>query len=138
MADDRSARRPWWRRWFGTRSERAAWRFLRRLRMLIVARNWRCSLGELDIVAVDGRTVVFVEVRSTEGEDLERPALSVDLVKQTKLTKLALAYLRAHNLLSQAARFDVLALSWPPGQREPTIVHYKNAFEAVGRFQMYS
>src|SRR5262249_22807377 len=138
MADDRSARRPWWRRWFGTRSERAAWRFLRRLRMTIVARNWKCSLGGLDAVTVEGRAVVFVEVRSTESDDLERPALSVDLAKQTRLTNLALAFLRSHNLLNQAARFDVLAMSWPAGQREPRIVHYRNAFEAVGRFQMYS
>jgi putative endonuclease len=36
------------------------------------------------------------------------------------------------------ARFDVLAISWPPQKREPVIVHYRQAFEAVGRFQMYS
>jgi putative endonuclease len=138
MTEDRSSRRPWWRRWFGTRSERAAARFLRRLGLRVVAQNWSCPLGELDLVAVEDRTLVFVEVRSTESEDSERPAASVDQAKQTRLTDLALAFLRAHRLLGHSARFDVLAISWPPGQRQPLIVHYRGAFEAVGRFQMFS
>ena len=71
-------------------------------------------------------------------DDVERPAASVDLAKQTKLTKLALYFLQAHRLLDCSARFDVLALSWPPGRREPAVTHFRQAFEAVGRFQMYS
>src|SRR5579884_2407506 len=100
--------KPWWRRWFGTRSERAAVRFLRRLGYRILARNYSCPHGELDLVALDRDCVVIVEVRSTERADLTRPA-----------------------------RFDVLALSWPAGRREPAVAHYPHAFEAVGRFQMY-
>jgi len=133
-----SPKLPWWRRWFGTRAERAAARFLRRQGYRIVARNYTCPLGELDLVAVEVRTVVFVEVRSTAAEAPERPAASVDAVKQRRLTDLALYYLKHKRLLNHPARFDVLALSWPDGRREPTIVHYRNAFEAVGRFQMYS
>ena len=130
--------RPWWRRWFGTRSERAAARFLRRLGYRVVARNYTCSLGELDVVALDGRTLVFVEVRSTATEEAERPAASVDVVKQRRLTDLALHFLRRHRLLDRPARFDVLAVCWPEGQRQPAIHHYPAAFEAVGRFQMFS
>jgi putative endonuclease len=133
-----SPRLPWWRRWFGSRSERAAARHLRRQGMRIVARNYSCPHGELDLVALDNGCVVFVEVRSTEGEDTERPALSVDDAKQRRLTQLALYFLQQRRLLGFPARFDVLALSWPPGAREPRIVHYRHAFEAVGRFQMYS
>jgi putative endonuclease len=133
------ARKPWWRRWFGTRSERAALRFLRKKKgYRIVARNYSCKLGELDLVAVDGTCVVFVEVRSTETGEIERPAASVDAAKQRRLTQLALHFLQAKKLLNQAARFDVLAISWPIGAKEPNIVHYQNAFEAVGRFQMFS
>ena len=132
------ARWPVWRRWFGTRSERAAARFLRRLGYRVLARNVNLPAGELDLVALDGRTLVFAEVRSTEGEDVERPAASVDAVKQRKLTDAALAYLARHRLLGHPARFDVIALSWPPNRREPHVVHYPNAFEAVGRFQMFS
>ena len=130
--------KPWWRRWFGTRSERAAARFLRRLGYRILARNYSCPHGELDLIALEGRCIVFVEVRSTDSADASRPAASVDEAKQRRLTRLALYYLQEHRLLDCAARFDVLAVSWPPGQREPRIVHYRQGFEAVGRFQMYS
>jgi len=132
------ARRPWWRRWFGSRSERAAARFVRRLGYRVVARNWNCPLGELDLVAIDGQTVVFIEVRSTGNEGTERPAASVDHDKQRRLTALALHFLQKHRLLGRPARFDVLALSWPANQAEPAIVHYPAAFAAVGRFQMHS
>ena len=133
-----SPTRPWWRRWFGTRSEREAARFLKGLGYRIVARNYACPLGELDLVAVDGKCVVFVEVRSTEAADEEKPAASVDEQKQLRLTNLALRFLQEHRLLGQAARFDVLAVSWPEGERQPQIVHYPSAFEAVGRFQVWS
>ena len=138
MAAVSPARKPWWRRWFGTRSERAAARYLKRQGFRILARNYSCPHGELDLIAVEGRCVVFVEVRSTGGDDPLRPALSVDEQKQRRLTDLALHYLRQHRLLDHMARFDVLAISWPPGRSEPVIVHYRQAFEAVGRFQMYS
>jgi len=135
---EQSPRKPWWRRWFGTRSERAAQRFVRNMGYRIVRWNYRNELGEIDIVAVDGRCVVFIEVRSTECADAVRPAESVDHAKQRRLTQLALRFLKEHRLLNQQARFDVLAMSWPVGVKEPNIVHHKNAFEAVGKFQMYS
>ena len=132
------ARLPWWRRWFGSRSERAASRFLKRLGYRIVARNYSCKLGELDLVALDGPCVVFVEVRSTETEEPERPAASVDAAKQRRLSELALYFLQQKKLLNHPARFDVMAISWPPAAKEPKIVHYPNAFEVVGKFQMFS
>jgi putative endonuclease len=132
------ARKPWWRRWFGNRSERAAARFLRRLGCRILARNVRCPHGELDLVAEQAGCIIFVEVRSTGGDDAERPALSVDDAKQRRLTRLALHYLRQHHLLDRPARIDVITVTWPAGQREPRIDHYRQAFEAVGRGQMYS
>jgi putative endonuclease len=62
----------------------------------------------------------------------------VDATKQRRLTRLALHFLQERRLLDCPARFDVLALSWPDGRREPTVAHHVNAFEAAGRFQMYS
>jgi putative endonuclease len=137
MPSSSPSRKPWWRRWFGTRSERAAARFLRRLGFRILAHNYTCPHGELDLIAVEDRCIVFVEVRSTGTDDPSRPAASVDDAKQRRLTKLALFYLQEHRLLDCAARFDVLAISWPPDQREPHIVHHRQAFDAMGRFQMY-
>lgn len=142
MTAPRFARWPAWRRWFGLRSERAAAAFLRRAGLRVVARNVVVTGGELDLIAVertpDGPVIVVVEVRSTETEDLDRVAASVDVRKQRTLTEAALRFLAARRLLGHAVRFDVLAISWPPGRGEPRIVHHRHAFEAVGRFQMWN
>jgi putative endonuclease len=129
---------PLWRRWFGSRAERAAADFLKRLGYRVLARNVRLRQGELDLIALDGDTIVFAEVRSTEGPDPLRPAESVDAVKQKKLSELAVAWLQSKRLLGRNARFDVIAVSWPGASKTPTVVHYKSAFESVGRFQMFS
>ncbi len=128
----------WLRRLFGSRSENAAARYLRGQGFRILTRNYTCRLGELDLVALEKGCIVFVEVRSTSSPDVEQPALSVDQNKQKRLTQLALHYLSKHKLLNQPARFDVLVLSWPRKQKQPTIIHYRQAFDAVGRGQIYS
>jgi putative endonuclease len=92
----------------------------------------------LDIVAVDGRTVVFVEVKTRVSHDAGHPAEAVDEHKQKQLTQLALAYLRRYHLLDYSTRFDVVAITWPADQKRPTIEHIKSAFEATGRGQMFS
>ena len=54
------------------------------------------------------------------------------------MTQAALAYLKSHGLLNHAARFDVLAVTWPESAGQPIIEHVQNAFEATGRRQLYS
>ena len=137
-SQDGFTRWPWYRRWFGRRSERAAVRFLRRLRYRVVAANLADTRGEIDLIAVDGQTIVIVEVRSSESDDFEKLALSVNAEKQRRLTDAALRFLQRRRLLKVPVRFDVLAVCWPPEKREPAIRHFRNAFQAVGRFQMYS
>lgn len=132
------SRWPWWRKWFGTRSERIAARFLRKLGYRIVARNVIDRLGEIDLLAIDGQTIVIVEVRSSESKDLETLAATINDDKQRRLTNAALRFLQRRKLLGVPVRFDVLAIRWPPEDATPTIRHYVNAFEATGRFQMYS
>jgi putative endonuclease len=138
VAEESLARRPWWRRWFGSRSERAAAGFLKRVGYRILKRNYVCPLGELDLVALDRGCIVFVEVRSTETDKMDRPAASVDDAKRRRLTNLALQFLQRYRLLDRPARFDVLTVSWPADQTKPRIEHHRNAFECVGRFQMHS
>jgi putative endonuclease len=133
-----SPRKPWWRRWFGGRSERAAGRYLKRQGFRVLVRNYICRVGELDLVALDGTVVVFVEVRSTEAGALEKTAASVDAEKQRRLSQTALYFLQQRRLLDRPARFDVLAVSWPADSSEPRILHIRHAFEATGRFQMDS
>lgn len=132
-----------WRRLFpsatlGQRGEAVAAKHLRRLGYKIVARGNRGALGEIDLVAVDGRTVVFVEVKTRASQDAGHPADAVDHDKQRRLTRLAVGYLRRHNLLEYPARFDVIAITWPVGRGKPTIEHIRNAFKAVGYEGMFS
>lgn len=129
---------PWWRKWFGNRSERAAARFLRKLGCRILAHNVADTKGEIDLLALDRQTIVVVEVRSSEGDDFEKLAATVNLAKQRRISNAALRFLHRRKLLNISVRFDVLAICWPPEASEPKIRHYRNAFEAVGRFQMFS
>jgi putative endonuclease len=139
LAQIREQLRQWTRpKTLGQRGEAAAARYLRRLGYKIIARGQRDLLGELDLIAVDGRTIVFVEVKTRQTHDKGHPAEAITADKQRRLTRLALAYLKRHDLLDCSARFDVIAITWPAGQRKPTIQHIKNAFEAVGQGQMYN
>ena len=121
----------------GQRGENAAARHLRRLGYVIVARGQRDPIGEIDLVAVDGRTVVFVEVKTRATHDAGHPAEAVDEIKQRRLTRLALSYLKRHDLLECKSRFDVIAVTWPDRNKPPTIEHFKDAFEAVGVNSLY-
>lgn len=131
-----TSRFPWFRRWFGGRSERAAARFLKARGHRVITRNWRCPLGELDLITRVGPTLVFVEVRSTEQRSLEKPGDSVDAQKQARLGRLALAFIQRHQLFEVPARFDVVLVSWPAGQRQPNIEHHPSAFPLPGRYNL--
>ena len=126
------------RKSLGQRGERAAAKYLRRKGYKIVAHGNRLRPGELDLVAVDGRTVVFVEVKTRRSDRYGNPAEAVNLQKQRRLTRLAVTYLKRHRLLEYPARFDVVAIIWPEDRRRPTIEHFKNAFEAAGKGEFYS
>jgi putative endonuclease len=115
----------------GGRGEAAAARFLRRRGYHIVARGEQC-FGEIDVVAVDNRTVVFVEVKTRNSDLAGSPESAVDDEKQRRLTRAALGFLKRHDLLGNSARFDVVAVTWPNGQRRPRIEHIIDAFPAVG------
>jgi putative endonuclease len=127
-----------WRRWFGQRSERAAARYLRKHGYRILAANVADAEGEIDLLALDGGTLVVVEVRSRSVEDPGVAAATVNYPKQRKLTEATLRFLSRRGMLGTTVRFDVLAIAWPPGAREPTVRHIPHAFEATGRFQMYN
>lgn len=116
----------------GARGEAAAARHLRKKGHQIVARGQRNELGEIDLISVDGRTVVFVEVKTRAAHEAGHPADAVDRHKQRRLSRLATSYLKHRGLLDYPARFDVVAVTWPTGARTPIIEHYESAFEALG------
>ena len=122
----------------GRRGERAAAKYLKRLGYTIVHRGYCILGGELDIVAVDGRTVVFVEVKTRTSDDAGHPADAVDETKQRRLTRLALSYMQRHDLLECRSRFDVVSVLWADATQPPQIEHFKDAFEAVGAEGMFS
>ena len=133
----------WFRRSFpkkslGEAGERAAARYLKRRGYKIVATQTKLRPGELDIVAVDRGTIVFVEVKTRGNQRYGHPAEAVTPAKQRRITRLAVTYLKLHGLLEHAARFDVVAVTWPENRRRPEIEHFKNAFDAVGDGEFYS
>src|SRR5215203_780271 len=117
------ARFPVWRRWFGLRSERAAARYLRRQGIRILGRNVDDRLGEIDLLALDGKSIVVVEVRSSESRTFDELAATVNLEKQRRITDATLRFLQRRKLWDVNVRFDILALRWPPGAREPEVRH---------------
>jgi len=132
------ARWPDFKRRFGRRSESYAAKYLRKLGWRLVAANVTDSRGELDLLALENGTLVIVEVRSTAGSNPELPAASVDLRKQRRITEAVLRYLSRNKLLGFPVRFDVLAIAWPESERVPKVLHFRDAFEATGKFQMWS
>jgi putative endonuclease len=121
-------------RLLGDRGERAAARHLRRQGLRVLVRGYRTPQGEIDLIARDGDTLVFVEVKARRRGV---PAEAVTLEKQRRITLAALHFLGRHGLLEQVCRFDVVAIIWPDDRSTPVIEHARNAFEAVGRGQMF-
>jgi putative endonuclease len=111
---------------------------LKRRGYTILDHGCRSKVGELDLVALDGQTVVLVEVKARRTGEHGSPAEAVGPAKQRRLTRAALAYLKARNLLEQRARFDVVAVTWSDGQSRPRIDHFQNAFEPAGTGQFFS
>jgi len=121
-------------RLLGERGERTAARYLRHHGMRVLSRGYRTRLGEIDLIAREADTLVFVEVKARRRGV---PAEAVTPEKQRRLTLAALHFLRRHDLLEQRSRFDVVAIVWPEDRRPPEIEHIRNAFESVGHGQMY-
>lgn len=122
----------------GNRGEQVAARFLTSLGYRILERQLRGPFGELDLVALNGETVVFVEVKSRSTNSAGHPTDAITPAKQRKVTQSAMAYLKRRGWLERRVRIDVVAVLWPPSAAEPTIQHYPNAFEATGFGQMFS
>ncbi|MDR3634602.1 MAG: YraN family protein [Isosphaeraceae bacterium] len=121
-------------RLLGDRGECAAARHLRGQGFRVLLRGYRTARGEIDLIARDGPTVVFVEVKARRRGE---PAEAVTPEKERRLTLAALQFLKANNLLECPARFDVVTLVWPDDRQKPTVEHYRNAFEPPGRGQFF-
>ena len=111
----------------GKEGERIAAEYLSKCGLKILERNFRCPMGEIDLVARDAKTILFVEVRARQADGLCSPEESIGLRKRNRLTRAALWYLKQRGLLGSSARFDVVAIRW--NGEEPEINWIVNAFE---------
>lgn len=125
------------RRSFGDLAEGLAADHLLGLGWHLLARNWRIAVGELDLVGLDGKTIVFVEVKAlrTGGPTGPgRPVLAVGASKQDRLARLASAWLSGpgrNPALDQrwaGTRFDVIGIDFRRGGVEPELEHIEDAF----------
>ncbi len=111
----------------GKKGEELAVAQLKKLKFKILQRNYKCSLGEIDIIAREKDTLVFVEVKTRASADFGGPAAAVTIHKQRQLSRVALTYLSQKNLTDIPARFDVVAVEIAPAA--PRIEVIRNAFE---------
>jgi putative endonuclease len=108
----------------GRRGENAAARYLDRLGWTVLARNWRCSEGELDIIAFDGRTHVICEVKTRRSAAYGTPAEAITAAKATRLRRLARRWAEEHGVRSGRLRIDLLGLTGG-GPEGFTVEHLK-------------
>ena len=115
----------------GREGEALAVVFLKKKGYRIVEKNYRCPLGEIDIVALDKKTVCFIEVKTRSTGDYDRPEVAVHKRKQFQLSRVALWFLKERRLQDVRARFDVVAIRKQGSLNE--VEHFTNAFEVMNR-----
>ncbi len=111
----------------GKKGEDIAAACLRKEGYRIIERNYRCLYGEVDIIAMDAGDVVFIEVKSRKSDNFGSPEEAVNIIKQRKISKVALNYLQKKGLTDHNARFDIVAIRFMPQGNRVKII--KNAFD---------
>lgn len=111
----------------GAYGERVAAQHLIEAGMIVLARNWRCAEGELDIVARDGETIVFCEVKTRRSAAFGTPAEAIGAVKVRRVRRLACEWLRMSGLRTPVMRFDVVSVR-PQSSGAAQVEHLRNAF----------
>lgn len=111
----------------GRQGEDLAAGYLERAGYRIIERNYRCLFGEIDLVARDGGTIVFIEVKSRRSDRFGPPQASVGPKKQKKMSQIALHYLEQNQLHACKARFDVVAVSLLPAGHRVELI--RDAFD---------
>ncbi|MBI5186003.1 MAG: YraN family protein [Nitrospinae bacterium] len=99
----------------GRKGEELALKLLQKEGYRIIERNFRCPFGEIDVVARDGKTVVFVEVKARESGRLSPPYLAVGKAKRMKIKKSARYYLNRKRAGQVECRFDIVSITFDDG-----------------------
>jgi len=119
------------RRITGSKGEEAAAGFLARSGYEILDKNVRTRAGEIDLVAKEGKTLVFVEVKTRRDLEGDPPQAAVQTRKQNRLAKLALGYLKLKRLRQTPCRFDVVSVIYNEEGGVKAIRHIPNAFSVA-------
>ncbi len=130
--------RGWLAKLLGDKGERAAAKFLKKKGFRILARQYKNKVGEIDLIATDKETIVFVEVKTRKSNRAGIPVEAVTLTKQKQIIRTALVYLKRYQLLDHRVRFDIVGILWAEDSSTPEINHYTNAFSSEDFGQMYS
>jgi putative endonuclease len=99
----------------------------------VVGRNVREGRGEIDLIARDGETVVFVEVKFRTGADPAAPLTAVGWKKREDMARAATRYLARRGLTGRPVRFDVIGITWEADGSRLRVEHIANAFSGGGR-----
>jgi putative endonuclease len=110
----------------GKKQEKKAILYLEKNGYKILKTNYRTPFGELDIIAKDKDTIVFIEVKYRSTKAFGIPEEAVDIRKREHIIRSALSYLKSYNKVNFPFRFDVIAIT------PTTLRHYKDAFDAEG------
>lgn len=116
------------KRSLGTKGEKLAQEKLKKLGYIIVAKNYTCPLGEIDLIAWDNKNLVFIEVRSRKGIKYGLPSETVNYHKQRKIRQVAQYFLVVNRLTDVFCRFDVVGIVWGEEGEKPQIEVLKDAF----------
>lgn len=114
----------------GKEGEKIAAAYLKKNGYRISDINFRCPLGEVDIVAGENKEIVFIEVKTRKSNRLGYPEQAVGIRKQKKMSQLALWYLQKNKIADAAARFDVVAITMYSEGNDIKLI--KNAFDFIG------
>lgn len=98
----------------------------------ILERRYRTRAGEIDVIARDGETIVFIEVKARRSVRFGTPAEGVTIRKQHKLMQMASFYILAKHLSNARCRFDVVSVTFGAGGPRPRVDIIKGAFDARG------
>ena len=113
----------------GKIGEDLALRKVKRLGYKVVARNYRCPLGEIDLIAKDRGCLVFIEIKTRKGKSVGYAKEAVDGRKRRQISKVALAYMKSNDCMDVKARFDVIAINIMGDQKEIEVI--TNAFDLL-------
>ena len=111
----------------GKFGEDLALRKIKQLGYQYITRNYRCSFGEIDLIAKDGDCLVFIEIKTRKGRSLDYTKEAIDYRKKRQISKVALAYMKAHHCYDVKSRFDVIAINIIQGKEQVEVI--SNAFE---------